>query len=344
MGVGPLAIYLAQLGFQVSGEDDALTEAMQRQLVRERIVLTPPGALPATCDLVVYSSAISSSHPAAVAALARGLPLVRRGELLAEIVRGKKLVAVCGSHGKTTTTAMLITALRNAGFPAGYVLGGLFASDEVAPARIGSNDWVVAEIDESDGTIDRFSPEITLAVNLDWDHPDRYRELADLQATFAALFARTTRAVLVSDACALSARTTSQHKGPATVLTFGRTGDYRARVDEEPEGRTRLSCGTRFPFTRAVIRALGEFNASNATGALAAAHLMGMPLAENLLADYPGVRRRQAVLYEGPELTVIEDYAHRDPRLAREPETAGEEPTDGGFSTAPLQPHGPVQG
>jgi UDP-N-acetylmuramate-alanine ligase len=164
MGVGPLAIYLAQLGYTVTGEDDALTGDMRSLLHREGVAL---GAIPDDAELVVYSSAIARSHPAYVAALARKLPLVRRGEMLAEIVREKKLVAVCGSHGKTTTTAMLIAALRAAGFPAGYVLGGLFA-DDTPPARAGSNDWVVAEIDESDGTIDRFSPEITVAVNLDW--------------------------------------------------------------------------------------------------------------------------------------------------------------------------------
>jgi UDP-N-acetylmuramate-alanine ligase len=111
MGVGPLAVYLAQLGFVVTGEDDALTDEMRSLLQRHDIVI---GAIPANCELVVYSSAIAKTHPAYVAALARKLPLVRRGEMLAEVVREQKLVAVCGSHGKTTTTAMLITALRAA--------------------------------------------------------------------------------------------------------------------------------------------------------------------------------------------------------------------------------------
>ncbi|MES2694900.1 MAG: Mur ligase domain-containing protein, partial [Verrucomicrobiota bacterium] len=221
MGVGPLAIYLAQLGFAVSGEDDGLTDEMRVLLTRERVAL---GSIPADCELVVYSSAIAKNHPAYLAAVARKLPLVRRGELLAEVVRDKKLVAVCGSHGKTTTTAMLVTALRVANFPAGYVLGGLFA-DDTPPARTGSSDWVVAEIDESDGTIERFSPEITVAVNLDWDHPDYYRQLADLEATFAALFARTRGLVLVSDACAMSARVAA--KAGRSVVSFGRSGDFR---------------------------------------------------------------------------------------------------------------------
>jgi UDP-N-acetylmuramate--alanine ligase len=300
MGLGPLAIYLAQLGFSVTGEDDAMTEEMRALLTRERVRFSP---IPADCDVLVYSSAIAKTHPAYLAAVTRRLPLLRRGELLAEVVRGKKLVAVCGSHGKTTTTAMLITAIRRANFPAGYVLGGLFA-DDTPPARAGSNEWVVAEIDESDGTIERFSPEITVAVNLDWDHPDHYRQLADLEATFAALVGRTRGAVLVSDACGLSARIAPN------AATFGRSGKFSATIAEESGETMRLKLGGQFPTTEISVRARGDFNASNATGALAAVQLMGIDAAPNALADFPGVRRRQAVLHSADDLTVVEDYAH----------------------------------
>lgn len=311
MGLGPLAIYLAQLGFAVSGEDDAMTEAMRVHLERAGVKLTAAGALPDGCDLVAYSSAISPQHPAVSAAALRQLPLVRRGELLAEVTTGKKLVAVCGSHGKTTTTAMLITALRRANFPTGYILGGLFNDDAVPPARAGSNDWVVAEIDESDGTIDRFSPEITVAVNLDWDHPDYYRQLDDLEKTFAALFARTRQSVLVSDTCALSTRLVGRlENAAAKVFSFGRTGDFASQVEAEADGRMMLLLSGRFPITRAVVRAQGEFNATNATAALAAAYLVGASLSSSQVADYPGVRRRQSVLHAAAGLTVIEDYAH----------------------------------
>lgn len=309
MGVGPLAIYLAQRGFRVSGEDDGMTEAMRAQLEAEHIVLTPAGAIPPECELVAYSSAISPQHPASLAAKSRGLPLVRRGELLAEVTRDKRLVAVCGSHGKTTTTAMLITAVRAANFPAGYVLGGLFNDAALAPARAGSNEWVIAEIDESDGTIERFSPEITVATNLDWDHPDRYRRVEDIEATFEALFRRTRLASLLNDACALSARIAAR-PGGKTFVTFGRTGDFRSRIESEHDGRLTLALNGCFPLASATVRAQGEFNASNATAALAAAHLMGVPLSSSLLADYPGVRRRQTVLHAAEGLTVLEDYAH----------------------------------
>jgi UDP-N-acetylenolpyruvoylglucosamine reductase len=303
---------------------------MRALLTRERVAI---GAIGKDCELVVYSSAIAKTHPAYLAASARQLPLVRRGELLAEVVRDKKLVAVCGSHGKTTTTAMLITGLRRANFPAGYVLGGLFA-DDTPPARAGSNDWVVAEVDESDGTIDCFAPEITVAVNLDWDHPDRYRQIEDIESTFAALFGRTRRTVLVSDACAMSTRvvgragfsppfsagealardqTPGSQKGRAEAapyLVFGRTGHFRGEIAHETGERMTLRLGGAFTGDEAIVRARGEFNAANATAALAAAQLMGVPVSRSLLADYPGVRRRQAVLHDADGVVVLEDYAH----------------------------------
>jgi len=305
MGMGPLAIYLAQSGYGVSGEDDALSGEMAGLLAREEIAVGP---LPADCDLAIYSSAIPPDHPVFAAARARGLPLVRRGEALAEAVRERKLVAICGAHGKTTTTALLAAALRQANFPAGAVIGGL-PGDGTSPARVGSNEWVVAEIDESDGTIDGFSPEITVAVNLDWDHPDHYRRPEDLEATYAALFARTRAAVLVSDACARSQQLRRPGGPGPRFLTFGRTGDFQGVVGAESGDSLTLRLGGRFPAGEAVVRVRGDFNAANATAALAAAALMGAEVPPRALAGYAGVRRRQAILAaEG--VTVIEDYAH----------------------------------
>jgi UDP-N-acetylmuramate--alanine ligase len=244
-----------------------------------------------------------------LAAKAHGLSVVRRGELLAEVTRDRRLVAVCGSHGKTTTTAMVIAALRAAQFPAGYVLGGLFADDTIAPGSDGENDWVVAEIDESDGTIGRFSPEITLAVNLDWDHPDHYRTAADLESAFAALFARMKHTVIVNAICELSRRAVAGLAIPA--ITFGPAGDFSGSTASSSGGLFELKLGGRFTFAHATVRALGGFNALNATAALAVAQVMGAPnLSSYALADYPGVRRRQAVLHTTGDFTVIEDYAH----------------------------------
>ncbi|MGH7944153.1 MAG: FAD-binding protein, partial [Opitutaceae bacterium] len=333
MGLGPLAIYLRQLGFHVTGEDDVLTDDMRLLLHREGVVVA---GIPANCEMVVFSSAIAKTHPAYVVAFARGLPLVRRGEMLAEVVRDKQLVAICGSHGKTTTTAMLITALRAANFPAGFVLGGIFA-DGSPPTRTGSNDWVVAEIDESDGTIDRFSPEITVAVNLDWDHPDFYRQTGDLEAAFGALFARTRGAVLVNDACGMSARVASARA--IAVQTFGRTGDFQVEISGESGERTTLRLGGRFEPAMASLRARGDFNAANAAAALATAQLMGATVRPAVLHDYPGVRRRQSVLLARNGITAIEDYAHHPAEIRALLASMRRRSGTGGRLVAVFQPH-----
>ena len=314
-GMTPLAMLLAQRGWSVSGEDDALTAAAQRWLEQSGVALLPVGTVPPETDLLVYSSAIAAAHPARAAAAQRGLPQVRRGELLAELMRDRKLIAVVGAHGKTTTTGLLITALRRAGFEAGWLLGGLFQDDSVPPAALDRNGWVVAEIDESDGTIDRFSPEITVATNLDWDHPDYYRQIGDLEATFAALFARTRAAIYVNPACALSARLAGRGY-LAPVHRFGFTGEFAVRIVGMVDGRQVLDLAPTFGAPSARVRAGGDFNALNAAAALAVCVRLGVPVTPDLLADYPGVKRRQVVLLETERLQVIEDYAHHPTEIA----------------------------
>jgi UDP-N-acetylmuramate--L-alanine ligase/UDP-N-acetylenolpyruvoylglucosamine reductase len=309
MGMAPLALYLAQLGFRVSGEDDGWNPAVRELLERAGLDITAPGALPDGTQLVVHSSAVAATHPGRRRAAARGLPLVRRGEMLAEVLKGRKLVAVVGSHGKTTTTAMLVTALQRAGFPCGWIVGGLFARDVLPPARADASEWVIAEVDESDGTIDGFAPEVTLAVNLDWDHPDHYARLADLEATFAALLARTRSATFVSDACPLSSRLVGRGGLAAPVFTFGRTGDFQGRLAGETRTGMTLALGGKFPIRAATVAAHGQFNAANATAALAVARHLGAAIAADSLADFAGVRRRQTLLHAST-IRVYEDYAH----------------------------------
>jgi len=357
MGLGPLAVYLARSGWQVSGEDDALSpQAASDSLetaaseLRERLLEAGVRLEPLPEDrewgaanagaLVVTSSAVSQTHPTVLAARQRGLPVVRRGELLAEVVKDKKLVAVCGSHGKTTTTAMLASALRAAsgmrstalaakacalvaGEPlplsCGFILGGLPArrAFPLAQPIPDSGDWIVAEVDESDGTIQHFAPEITLCVNLDWDHVDHYPSEAALHETFGGLFARTRRAVLVNAGCERS-RTLAEAFAKNRVFRFGdrcgsavgESADFTGEIAEEPSDSLRLALGGNFEIAEALVRAKGRFNALNAIGALAAAQLMGATLRPDLLAAFCGVRRRQTLLSDLGGLRVIEDYAH----------------------------------
>jgi UDP-N-acetylmuramate--alanine ligase len=309
MGMAPLGLYLAQTGFRVSGEDDGWNPAVRALLESAGIALTAPGGLPDDAQLVVHSSAIAPAHPSRRRATARGLPQVRRGEMLAEVVKGKKLVAIVGSHGKTTTTAMLITALHRANFSCGWILGGLFQDDALPPAKVDAGDWIVAEVDESDGTIDGFAPEVTVAVNLDWDHADHYAKLADMEAAFAALLARTKGVVFISDACTLSARIASRGGLSAPVFTFGRTGDYQCHLLYDTSAGQKLALGGKFSIKEASVRAQGEFNAANAAAALAVAQHLGAKIDAQSLANFAGVRRRQTVLHASA-IKVYEDYAH----------------------------------
>lgn len=334
MGVGPLAIYLAELGFSVSGEDDALGDEMRVQLERAGVRL---GLMGEDCQLLVCSSAIPQGHPALQRAFARTIPAARRGEVLAEAVKGRKFVAVCGAHGKTTTTAMLITLLREAGLPAGYVLGGLFNDPALPPASAGKSEWVVGEVDESDGTISCFSPELTVATNLDWDHPDFYRTPEDLERTFAALFSRTRLAVVAGSACA-RATALARESGRGTVVG-GEGADFVFRSEPGRSGRGLvLKLSGRYTLSEASVHAYGAFNASNAAMAFAAGQLMGVALRPLLLDSYVAVRRRQCELHSEPGLRVIEDYAHHPSEIRSLLESMREAAGTGRLVVA-FQPH-----
>jgi UDP-N-acetylenolpyruvoylglucosamine reductase len=368
MGMAPLGLYLAQLGFRVSGEDDGWNPAVRGLLERAGVSVTAAGGLPGEAGLLVFSSAVAPTHPSRRRATAAGLPQVRRGEMLAEVLKGKKLVAVVGSHGKTTTTAMLITALAQADFPCGWILGGLFngpeadgasspRGEEPPPAQVSGSDWVVAEVDESDGTIDGFAPAVTVAVNLDWDHADHYAKLADLEAAFAALFARTRDAVFISDACTLSARIASRllergvppgsgdaGRRPAATFTFGRTGDYQCQLVSDTAGGLRLALGGKFTPKEAVVRAQGGFNAVNAAAALAVAQHLGAKITPESLARFAGVRRRQTLLHASA-IRVYEDYAHHPTEiraLLNALRHTVESPLVGGPGSA-VRPQGPTR-
>jgi UDP-N-acetylenolpyruvoylglucosamine reductase len=317
MGMAPLALALKAAGWSVSGEDKQWPEEVAVWLRAGGIERRETGDLPAETALVIFSSAVAPAHPTRAAAVARGVPMMRRGLALACLVRGRPLIAICGSHGKTTTTAMLAWALRAAGVEADYLLGGLFADAATPPARWTGRGWVVAEIDESDGTIGHFSPAITLCVNVDWDHPDHYRERADIDRAFGELADRTWQAVFFCATCASSREIFTAGKRAVASISFGEGGDFalQSTTDSAPAAGQRLMLGGRFAAgpdasVEARLSVAGHFNAVNASAAVAVAAHVGARDVAALLADFPGVRRRQGVLLERGPLTVIEDYAH----------------------------------
>ncbi len=310
MGVGPLGIYLKNDGWEVSGWDDATHSPMQVQLANAEIpLLRDPWAAGRRPTIVGRSSAVKPGHAALTLAEAHQVPVLRRGELLAESVAQRRFVAVCGSHGKTTTCGMIVAALTTAGADFGYVLGGLFRDPQFPPARASqTSPWVVAEVDESDGTIGAFSPDITVAVNLDWDHPDYYRDEAALEGVFRALFERTRTAIFIPAGNERLERLTAGLKIP--VWRVGAQGDYQMQPVAGDHASSVLALSGKFPAMTVELPVAGTFNRANATMALAVTHqITGQVIAEPL-ARWRGIRRRQDVLFERQGLRVLADYAH----------------------------------
>ncbi len=314
MGVGPLAVYMRGEGWDVSGWDDSKDSPMLAFLERAGVRIADVPA-PGTA-LVGRSSAVKPGHPLHDLAQRNGMRIVRRGELLAERMAGKKLIAVCGSHGKTTTSGMLAQSLIAAGTDTGYVLGGLYRNAALPPAHYSSaTDWVVAEVDESDGTISGFSPEITVAVNLDWDHPDYYRSESDLENTFRELFLRTRRAVFVPEDSARLARISRDLRVP--VFSVGTSGDYVFRVLSAGTTETRVELGGKFPAGTLTLPVAGRFNVMNAMLALAATVFVSDgKIGASPLGKFSGMRRRQDVLFRSGNLTVVADYAHHPTEIS----------------------------
>lgn len=271
MGMAPLAIYLAQAGVAVSGWDDGMRPEVAQWLRREGVQISPE--LPEYVSLVTRSSAISDRHELLETARVRGANVIRRGELLAQVLCGRKVVAVVGSHGKTTTTGLLIHLLLRAGFPCSYLLGALFRND-LSPAKFSADSpWVIAEVDESDGTMEGFTPEITVAVNFDWDHADRYVKESDLRDAFIRFFERTRQFVIIPEDCSVLNAITPPTKA--------------------------LRC-----------QSASGFIASNTALALAAAREIGASATTEMLAEFPGIRRRQDIIGRSCGVSLLADYAH----------------------------------
>lgn len=283
-GMAPLASWMAASGCFVSGYDVHLQESTRVLLEKAGVVLYDflfPEQI-GDYTTLVYSSAVPQDHPLLTAARERRLCLLRRGEMLATIARDKRLIAIAGSHGKTTTSGMIAHGLPYCGIEVNYILGGRFSDPEKAPSHYCESEWLIAEVDESDGTIDAFSPEVSLVLNVDWDHADRYSESADLEATFSGLLARTRQMVLLPGH--LSHLTGS----PAEIRFF----------DGSPEQ----------PNTEAPPP--GSFNKSNREAASSVLSFLSDTVPKNALSTFGGMNRRQSILYSDESTVLIQDYAH----------------------------------
>ncbi len=328
MGMLPLALYLKQMGHTPMAYDDAFSEPVRAIL--EKLSIPVAEDLPENrVDSVIYSSAILPSHPIYQKALALGFPLEKRGVYWAKLIQDKKLLAIVGSHGKTTTTGIFIELLESAGFSFSYMLGGLF-NDERLPARYcPKSEWVVSEVDESDRTLDGFSPHLTLAVNFDWDHVDTYPNQADLAASFLSLFQRTKEKIIFLEEDQILGQLARLSTTPYVSLNFSNSGPYALK--DLGKGKVQLLA----PNTTLELE--GIFNAKNASLALEAAKALGVALPATPLKSWKGIFRRQTILYQSTELCIFADYAHHPQELKAVLDLAQERFP--GPQTVVFQPH-----
>jgi UDP-N-acetylmuramate--alanine ligase len=282
-GMSGLALIAAALGAEVTGSDRAQSSYCERlrehgitPVLGHRADNVPPGAE------VVYSTAVSPDNPERRAAARE----CHRADLLAEITRLRRCLAVTGTHGKTTTSAMIVHALRGAGMDPAYVVGGELRTTGVNAAW-GAGEWIVVEADESDRSLLKLDPEIAVLTNAELDHHATYGSRLDLEQTFQTFMARAGAGAVVWDRPALRALC------PPDAVPY-----------DAPDARLHGG-GSQFMFRglEVALSVPGAHNAVNAAGALTACALAGASIeaAAGTLADFRGARRRLERLRAPPD-------------------------------------------
>lgn len=302
-----------------------------------------------SADTLVMTSAIRESNPELAEARRRGMRVVHRAAALASLMRGRRAITVAGTHGKTTTTSMITTVLRDYGTKPGYVIGGVLASTGVGAADGGGADFVV-EADESDGSFVMFCPDVAVITNIEADHLDNYGTAREYHAAFGQ-FARRVSAggllVLCADDPGTRELAQSLRGSPVAIRTYGESpqADYRLS-DVQPRGMetgfTVRASTSSFGQIHAVITVgvPGRHNALNGTGAFAAAVELGVPpqRVATALASFRGAARRLEPKGAAAGVRVLDTYAHHPTEIAADLRAA-RELAAGGRVIAVFQPH-----
>ena len=332
VGVAGVAAWLARKGWEVTG-CDADADGRTARWLREQGVAVFGGHDPAHvgpgCDLLVRTAAVPADHPEARRAAELGIPAVPRGLVLAALLGGCRSVAVCGTHGKTTTTVFTTRLLRALGEDAGWCIGGTAEGlDGYSGGGLSPGSVVVAESDESDGTLAAYRPHLLVVNNVEFDHMEHFDGEADLLGCFAAA-ARATRAGVVFGADDARAREVAA-KAPAGLprigFGLGEGADLRATALRMDAAGTTFRIewrGRAFPEAR--VPAPGRHNVLNALAAAAAALCLGHA-PEKVFAALgevgPLPARRFDVLADAGGIRVVSDYSHHPTEIAALVETA----------------------
>jgi len=316
IGMSGIAELLLNLGYRVSGSDLKESDITRRLASLGGSVVVGHSAenVAADVDVVVTSSAVRKHNPEVVAAKDRGIPVIPRAEMLAELMRLKEGVAIAGSHGKTTTTSLIATVLAHAKLDPTAVVGGKLNALG-SNAKLGKGQLMVVEADESDGSFLRLSPAIAVITNVDPEHLDYYGTVEALQQAFVDFADRVPfygLAVLCVD------HPVVQHLIPRigkrhTTYGLSPQADWRADDIRHAPFQSRFTVSHKGKQQGEVtLRMVGAHNVLNALACCAVAHELGIPfkVTAEALGEFAGVQRRFTVRGEVNGITVVDDYGH----------------------------------
>jgi len=350
-GMSGIARILLARGVPVSGSDakDSAGLAALRALGAQVHVGHDAGHLAhlGAGDTVVVSSAVRESNPELAAARAAGLRVLHRSQALAAVMLGRRGVAVAGTHGKTTTTAMVTVALQHCGADPSFAIGGELAEGG-ANAHDGSGDVFVAEADESDGSFLLYHPLVAIVTNVEPDHLDHYGTAEAVAAAFDA-FCDSVQPGGVIVACAddpgsarMAARAKERREAAGVrVLTYGAAEGADTRIEgPAPDGSFGLSAGAGQE-ARLALQVPGRHNVLDAAAAWTAATALGFPAAAVAagLDGFSGTRRRFESRGVVAGVAVVDDYAHHPTEVEAVLRAAREVVSGDGRVIAVFQPH-----
>lgn len=349
IGMSGIAEVLVNLGYAVQGSDASDNYNLDR--LRKKGAKVSVGHKAENVDgaeVVVVSSAIKRDNPELMAARERRIPVVRRAEMLAELMRLKSCVAIAGTHGKTTTTTMVATLLDAGGLDPTVINGGIINAYG-SNARLGAGDWMVVEADESDGTFLKLPTDVAIVTNVDPEHLDHFKTFEAVQDAFRHFVENLPFygfAVMCIDhpvVQSLVGRIEDRR-----IITYGENPQADARLVDLTAGgggskftvviRDRKS-GAVHEIADLALPMPGRHNASNATAAIAVAHELGVSddAIRKALAGFGGVKRRFTKTGEWNGVTVIDDYGHHPVEIAAVLKAARD--SYSGKVIAVVQPH-----
>ena len=323
VGMSGLAeILLLSTPLEISGCDLTLSENTERLLtLGARIATGHDPRHVAESDLLVISSAVAESNPEVRQARQQGVPVIRRAEMLAEIMRLKQGIAIAGTHGKTTTTSLTGLVLTEAGFDPTIVVGGqvrILGTN----ARLGKGDFLVAEADEYDRSFLELTPVVAVVTNIEADHLDTYRDLSDILDSFAVFANRVPfyGAVIacVDDPGVVRILPRVKRR----IVTYGESPQASLRAAEitfEARGTTfEVWEGETWALGKVHLRLPGRHNVANALAAIAVGRELSIPfpVIARALSEFTGVVRRFETKGERDGVLVVDDYAHHPTEIA----------------------------